>query len=143
MSDNFTNPLRNNDLTILIDIFLFYVRLMAELYYGIGRETEHASLNAGIFDLTIAQAHRNFILGNIFRQVKYEDCLFILYFQLLHDSDRFVYAIMIFEMGLLRIVRYLHRVRVVLDFYISTQLLTQPIWLHPNGRICCGMKDSG
>lgn len=57
MSDNFAHSLRNNDLALLVDIFLFYVRLMAELYNGVGGETEHTSFNAGIFDLTIAQAH--------------------------------------------------------------------------------------
>ncbi len=78
MSDNFADPLRNNYLALLVDILLFYVRLMAKLYNGVSRETEHTSLNSGIFDLTIAQTHGNFVLGNIFRQVKYEDCLFIL-----------------------------------------------------------------
>lgn len=57
MSHNFADPLRNNNLTLLVDILLFDVRLMAKLHNGVGREAQHTPLNAGIFDLAIPQTH--------------------------------------------------------------------------------------
>lgn len=54
MSDDFADPFRNNDFTLFVDILLFDVGLVTKLDNSIGREAEHASLNAGIFDLTIA-----------------------------------------------------------------------------------------